>query len=85
MEVSEGLADAVRVKPDPEIRMVRARQDVGSLPDDYAFFHYCNVRFVRDKVYIMYSRGNPEVGITEQASATQRRVLRIYPLEWFYN
>ena len=85
IEVSEGLQDAVRVEPDPEIRMVRARQDVGSLPDGFAMFHYCNVRFARNKVYLMYIRGNPEVGNAEQASATHHRVLRIYPLEWFYN
>ena len=85
IEESDGLPDVARVEPDPEVRMVRARQDVGDLPDGYAFFHYCNVRFAGDTVYVMYNRGNPEMGIAEQATPTQHRVLRIYPLEWFYN
>ena len=32
----------------------------------------------------MYSRGGPLLGIAEQDIHKQEQVLRIYPLEWFY-
>ena len=60
------------------------RKDVGRLPDDYAFFHYANVCFARDKVYLMYSRGGPVRGVAEQNLNVQEQVLRICPLDWFY-
>ncbi len=84
IEVSEGLEDGPRVYPDPESRMVRARQDVGELPDGWAYFHYCNVCFAGDKVYIMYARGSPLLGIAEQNLHKQESVVRIYPVEYFY-
>lgn len=84
LEVSEGLDDVARVETEPEICDVRARQDVGQLPDGYSYFHYSNICFARDKVYLMYSRGYPEMGIAEQLLHRQHPVLRIYPLDWFY-
>ncbi len=84
IEVSDGLEDVARVKSGTEVRDVRARQDVGKLPDGYAFFHYANVNFAGDRVYLMYSRGGPELGNAEQLLDRQQQVLRIYPLEWFY-
>jgi hypothetical protein len=84
VEVSDGLEDVARVKTGSEVRDVRARQDVGKLPDGYAYFHYPNVCFAGDRVYVMYSRGGPELGNAEQLLDKQQQVLRIYPLEWFY-
>jgi len=84
IEVSEGLADVDRVAPDPEIRWVRGRDNVGQLPDNWAYFHYANVRFAGDKVFLMYLRGSPQLGIAEQNLHKQEHVIRIYPLEWFY-
>jgi len=49
-----------------------------------AYFHYANVTFVGDKVFISYLRGSPLLGIAEQNLKEQENVLRIYPLEWFY-
>lgn len=84
IEVSDGLDNVARVETEPEIRDVRARQDVGKLPDGYSYFHYSNICFAGDKVYLMYSRGFPEMGIAEQLLHRQQPVMRIYPLDWFY-
>jgi hypothetical protein len=84
IEVSDGLDPVAGVKPDLQIRDVRARQDVGKLPDGYSYFHYPNVCFAGDRVYLMYLRGYPEMGVAEQLLHRQEQVLRIYPLGWFY-
>ncbi|MFH0963179.1 MAG: sialidase family protein [Planctomycetota bacterium] len=84
IEVSAGLDDVARVEPDAEIRWVRGRDDLGELPDNWAFFHYPNVCFAGDKVFVMYSRGSPLLGIAEKNLNKQEQVTRIYPLEWFY-
>lgn len=84
IEVCEGLPDVPHVEPDAEIRMVRARQDVGKLPDGFAFYHYANVSIVQDKVFIAYNRGYPKMGNAEQLLNHQESVLRVYPVEWFY-
>ena len=84
IEVSEGLEEIERIPPEHPIKMVRARDDVGQLPEGWSFFHYANVCFVADKVYIMYLRGSPLLGVAEQNLKKQEQVLRIYPLQWFY-
>jgi hypothetical protein len=84
IEVSDGLDDVGRITPEPKIEMVRARKDVGPLAEGYAYFHYSNVNFAGDQVYLMYSRGFPVTGNAEQTLEKQEPVLRIYPLEWFY-
>ena len=84
LELSEGLDDVARITPEYPISMVRARSYVGELPDDFTYFHYANVAFIGDNVFIMYLRGGPLFGIAEQKLGEQRDVLRIYPLEWFY-
>jgi BNR repeat-like domain len=85
IEISEGLEDVRRVRRDPEIGDVRARQDVGNLPNGYCYFHYANICFAGDYVYLMYSRGYPEMGVAEQLLHRQQSVLRVYPLDWFYD
>jgi hypothetical protein len=84
LELSSGLEDVAWVTPRRIEMVIRARKDVGRLPDDYAFFHYANVCFARDKVYLMYSRGGPVRGVAEQNLNVQEQVLRICPLDWFY-
>jgi len=84
LEQSEGLADVARIEPEPEIRLVRARKEVGQLPDGWAFFHYADVSFAGDKVYIVYLRARPLSGIAEENLNKQELVMRIYPVEWFY-
>ncbi len=84
IEVSAGLDNVARVEPDAEIRWVRGRDNVGELPDNWAYFHYANIQFVGDKVFILYSRGSPLLGIAEQNLHRQEQVTRIYPLAWFY-
>jgi hypothetical protein len=85
IEVCEGLDDVARVTPDAEIRMVRARQDVGELPDGFAYYHYANVSIAQGKVFVAYNRGYPKMGNAEQLLHHQESVLRIYPLDWFYD
>jgi hypothetical protein len=84
LELSEGLDNVVRVPAQYPIRMVRANDFVGRLPDGWSYFHYANVSFVGDSVYVMYLRGGPLLGIAEQNLDKQENVLRIYPLAWFY-
>lgn len=84
IEVSEGLEDIDRIAPEYPIKMVRARDDVGPLPDGWSYFHYSNVRFVGDKVFLKYPRGGPRLGVAEQNLKKQDQILRIYPLDWFY-
>jgi hypothetical protein len=75
IEACEGMADSSRGE---------ARQNVGQLPDGYAYYHYANVAFADDNVLVMYARGYPTMGVAEQLLHQQEQVLRIYPLEWFY-
>ena len=84
LELSEGLEDTDRIPPEYPIQMVRARDWVGPLPDAWAYFHYANIDVVGDKVIIRYSRGTPLLGVAEQNLHRQEPVMRIYPLEWFY-
>ena len=84
LELSEGLEDNDRVTPEFPIKMVRARQWVGALPDRWAFFHYPNLDIIGDQVILRYRRGSPYLGIAEQKLKKQDKILRIYPIEWFY-
>ena len=84
LELSEGLEDIDRLGPEVPIRMVRARDWAGELPDGWAFFHYANLDVAGDKVLLRYSRGTPLLGIAEQNLKKQESVLRVYPIEWFY-
>ncbi len=96
LEVSEGIEDVARIAPEYPLTPVVALPEVGQLPKGFATFDYPNVRFAQDKVYIMYSRSwiapsaNPEEALTlgerKQSTAVKpgESVLRIYPLEWFY-
>jgi hypothetical protein len=66
------------LEPEPVPAMVRARNFVGELPEDYGNVDYPNIGFHQDEILIIYSwnRLVPErVG---------RMKLRIYPVEWFY-
>jgi hypothetical protein len=84
LEVSDGLGGVERVPAETPIRLTRARHCVGQLPDGWGYYHYPNVCFAGDRVFISYLRGSPLLGIAEQNLSKQERVLRIYPLEWFY-
>ena len=84
IELSEGLEDVHRVHIEDTFKMVRARDDVGELPEYWAYFHYANICFFADKVCLIYSRGGPKLGIAEQNLKKQEQVLRVYPLDWFY-
>ena len=84
IELSDGLKDVARIPPQFPIKMSRAKQWCGKLADGYMYFHYANICFAGDRVYIMYSRGGPRLGIAEQMLEKQDQVLRIYSLDWFY-
>ena len=84
LELSEGLEDIARVPPEQPIKMVRARQWVGPLPEKWAYFHYANLDVIGDKVIMRYSRGSPWLGVAEQALKKQEAILRVYPIRWFY-
>jgi len=84
LELSVGMEDTVRIAAEYPITMVRARQYVGDLPDQFSYFHYPKVAFAADRVILMYLRGAPINGIAEQKLDEQQNILRVYPLEWFY-
>jgi len=84
LEVSEGLEDLERIPPEYPLQMVRARDDVGPLPEGWAFFHYPNIDIVDDLVIVRYSRGTPLLGVAEQNLHLDETVLRVYPIAWFY-
>ena len=84
LELSEGLEDIDRITPEYPIKMVRARQWVGALPDKWAFFHYPNVDVIGDQIILRYRRGSPYLGVAEKQLKKQESILRIYPIEWFY-
>ena len=84
LELSEGLEDMDRVGPESPIRMVRARDRVGPLPDGWGYFHYANLDVVGDRVILRYLRGSPLLGVAEQNLQKQESVLRVYPIAWFY-
>jgi hypothetical protein len=85
IELSAGMEDIDRIPAEYPIKMIRANDFVGYLPDEFAYFHYANVCFVADKVFVSYLRGMPMRGLAEQNLPEQETVLRIYPLEWFYD
>jgi len=45
---------------------------------------YGNVCFAGENVYLIYLRGGPRAGVAEQITHKQVKVMRIYPLTWFY-
>ena len=59
LELSEGLEDRDRVPLEFPIKMVRARDWVGPLPDRWAFFHYPNVDVVGDSIIVRYAQSSP--------------------------
>jgi hypothetical protein len=84
LELSAGLDDVARVPPEYPVSPVRARRDVGHLPDDYIQFSYPNVDVVDDKVFIRYYRRWWVVNDKGQAKMPKHPIMRIYPVEWFY-
>ncbi len=93
IEVSAGLDDVPRVICEQEIKPVVGMPWVGRIPDDYARFYYPYLDIAAGKVFIRYGRGWYEevegeaVGPGERAlevKGSGERVMRIYPLEYFY-
>ena len=84
LEQCAGMDDIECILPEYPIREVRSREYVGQLPEGFNYYHYPNICFAYDKVYIMYTRSDHLQGIAEQNLYKQENVLRIYPLEWFY-
>ena len=84
LELSEGLQDIDRIPPEYPIQMVRARDWVGPLPAAWAYCPLANMAVAAGNVFIRYSRGTPLLGVAEQNLHKQESVMRIYPLDWFY-
>jgi hypothetical protein len=86
IEQSGGLKSATYIKPEYPIKMlIRARKDVGALPEDWRTFDYPCVSFVGDKAFIMYERASLEAGNAEMPQTKGENVLRIYPIDYFYS
>ncbi|MAG35119.1 MAG: hypothetical protein CL878_02570 [Dehalococcoidia bacterium] len=83
LAISPGLADVTRVRPEPALRMVRARDNVGDLPDGYALYHYPDVAFTADEAFLRYNAGlySPtDNGVVQR----QERRLRVVRIGWLY-
>jgi len=81
----EGMADVGYVRPQfPIPGTLRGNLGLGQLPDGYASFDYPNVDVVGDKVFLRYTRQWPILCGKGKAEITGEGVMRVYPLEWFY-
>ncbi len=85
LALSPGLADVAQVGPEPAVRMVRARDDVGDVPDGYTIYHYPDVAFARatDTVYLLYNVGR-YAPTADGVIQRQERRLRVVPTNWLY-
>lgn len=93
LEVSAGMQDIDRVPPEYPLKHVGVKQSDRELLPGWAVFRYMNVCFARDRVYVMYVREwlekaeqDPLV-FEDQAPSVNKameQVLRIYPLDYFY-
>jgi hypothetical protein len=86
IEVSAGLEDVDRLPPSHPITPVVALPELGTLPEGFSAFEYANAWFSGESVYLTYRRSWVDA---DERQETARRpgevVLRIYPLEWFYD
>ena len=83
LALSPGLPDVAQVRPDPALRMVRAADSLGDLPDGYTIYHYPDVAFAGDTAYLLYNAGyyTPTAdGVVQR----QERRLRAVPTGWLY-
>ena len=98
LEVSAGMKDRNHLPPEFPIRHVGGGWGDVDVLDGFSWFRYMNVCFAKDKVYIMYIRqwlegkGKLDLGVQEDAQVTgnvrkkaSEQVLRIYPLDYFYD
>ena len=83
LELSEGIEDLDRIPAEYPVSPVRARRDVGHLPDNYIQFSYPNVDVVGELVFVRYYR---RWWIVEEGKPKMPRhhLMRVYPLDWFY-
>jgi hypothetical protein len=83
LELSEGIDDVDRIPPEYPLTPVRARRDVGHLPDNYIQFSYPNIDVVGDLVFVRYYR---RWWILDggELKMPKRYLMRVYPLKWFY-
>ena len=93
LELSGGLEDIDRVPPEyPIAHVANSWTDFHLLPD-FAIFRYMNVCFAHDRAYVMYVRewmeDDPDPRVFEDNKTPKRRgaepVLRIYPIDYFYD
>ena len=92
VEVSAGLPDVARIDPEYPIMHVGTEWSDRDRNPDFGIFRYMNVCFAKGKVYLMYVRewldGDFDPRVFEDAkgefSKRAEQVLRIYPLEYFY-
>ena len=96
IEVSAGIEDVSRIPLEYPTTPVIALAKVGVLPDDFMTFDYANACFAGDRAFLMYGRGwvepAPERGEArslgehrDPTAKSHESVLRIYPIEWFYD
>lgn len=100
IELQSGMSDAARITPEyPIERRVVARAFMGYLPDDYMHFSQPVLHAVDDMVFVRYARmwvvenektpsgvwparwPNPA---DNEARWRGCNVLRVYPVQWFY-
>lgn len=56
--------NVARITPKSPIKMTLKTVFVGALPEGFMYFHYANLSFAGDNVFLLYSCGGPLLGIT---------------------
>jgi len=74
------LPPAGRVEPDPEPRLARALDFVGTLPPDYGGVDYPAINVVGDQVLLSWERSV----VRRRPNDVVGRRMRVLPLSWFY-
>ena len=80
---SPGLTATPRVQAEAATPMVRARDELGDLPDGYSIYHYPNVAFSRDMAFLLYNVGS-YVATANGVVQTQERRLTLVPTSSLY-
>ena len=80
VEWHPSLPEGDCIAPEEPVRMARALDDIGQVPQGWGFSSYPTIGFSRDEVIISYAHGTGR----HPKEVTSKCKHRILPLSWFY-